>query len=388
VFAHYANGGDLDLGALRLQPRVEDAQEAMVDRAFDPAEEAIAAEFDTHPGAVEFDYGTKLLMPVELTLARHYRSVIREAPDGFDPIAGEVSPGLLGQVPGVGSHGTGRIDAEFSHLVREVERIDRATELVVVALLDGDMRDAINDDEFEDFEAAVVEEEADRQRVAELAQGALETEVETRFDRFPPGVEAVYDRAVEASEAHQDQDERFRQLFEDARAGDDDAREGVRTEYRDVGFEEAPEGYDPEDVELPYFKTQYDRVGVIYDGMMEMYDEVGLGVDDDFRRAVVLATIGAQVWLDDVDDFEDDRREGQLTPVTAEYVLADSDPEAYRRVIDVTDQYTDRARRYAARSDSTLVGIAVEYILLSGDPGVLPGSPAGAMPPGIPGGGD
>jgi hypothetical protein len=385
VFAHYANGGDLDLAALRLQPRVEASLEAMVDRAFDPVETAVAAEFDFDPDAVEFDYGTKLLMPVELTLARHYRSVIRRAPDGFDPIEAEVSPGLIGRLPGVGSHGTGRIEAEFSNLVREVERIDRATALVVVALLDGDMRDAINDDEFEDFEADVVDGAEDRRRVAEIAQETLESEVEARFRRFPDGVEEVYDRAVAASEAHQASDERFRELFEAAKAGDADARAGIRTEYRDASFADPPEGYDSADLELPYFRTQYDRVGVIYDGMMEMYGEVGLGVDDDFRRAIVLAIIGAQVWLDDVDDFEADLAEGQLTPVTAEYVLADTEAAAYDRVLALTDRYAERARQYAARSDSTLVGIAVEYILLSGDPGALPGAPDDATPPGVPG---
>jgi hypothetical protein len=118
---------------------------------------------------------------------------------------------------------------------------------------------------------------------------------------------------------------------------------------------------------------------------MEMYGEVGLDVDDAFRRSIVLAIIGAQVWLDDVDDFDDDWAEGQLTPVTAEYVLAGSEETAYDRVIDVTDRYMARARQYAARSESTLVGIAIEYILLSGNPGVLPGAPEDASPPGIPG---
>ena len=106
-----------------------------------------------------------------------------------------------------------------------------------------------------------------------------------------------------------------------------------------------------------------------------MYAAVGIDLDDAFRRAIVLAIIAAQVWLDDVDDFEADMADGQLTPVTAEYLLAASDREAYRRVVELTDRYASRAREHAADSDSTLVRIAVEYVLLSGDPSVLPGAP-------------
>jgi hypothetical protein len=78
------------------------------------------------------------------------------------------------------------------------------------------------------------------------------------------------------------------------------------------------------------------------------------------------------VWLDDVDDYEDDVADGQLTPVTAEYLLADSDRAAFETVVEVSETYFDRARRFADAADSTLTGIAVEYILRSGDASRLP----------------
>jgi hypothetical protein len=109
--------------------------------------------------------------------------------------------------------------------------------------------------------------------------------------------------------------------------------------------------------------------------MLDLYRLAGLDIDDEFAKAIVLAIIGAQVWLDDVDDYDDDRAEGQLTPVTAEYLLAPDDEAAYRRVVDVTEQYLDLAKTYATAADSPLTGVAVEYIYRSGDPGVLPGKP-------------
>jgi hypothetical protein len=374
VAAHYANGGRADVSALALRPRVETAIEEMVDAAFDPVETGIAEEYDLDPGRVTFDYGTKLLMPAELTLAQLYRPILQRASDGFDPVDAEVSPGLLGRISRVGG-GTERIDPEFSRLVRRGQRVDRTTELVVFALLDGDMRDAINDGEYDGFEATVPGQHPDRRQVAEIAQETLEREVQRRFERFPDGVRRAYDRAVATSEAHQDEDDRFRNLLEAARNGDPDGPERIRDEYRDAAFDDPPVNYGDVDLDLPYFRTQYGRVGVIYDGMVDMYAAVGIDLDDAFRRAIVLAIIAAQVWLDDVDDFEADMADGQLTPVTAEYLLAASNREAYRRVVELTDRYASRAREHAADSDSTLVRIAVEYVLLSGDPSVLPGAP-------------
>jgi len=79
------------------------------------------------------------------------------------------------------------------------------------------------------------------------------------------------------------------------------------------------------------------------------------------------------VWLDDVDDYAADMREGQLTPVTSEYLLADSDDEAYRSTVEITERYLGLAADHAAVADSPLTGIATEYIHRSGRPDVLPG---------------
>jgi len=160
-----------------------------------------------------------------------------------------------------------------------------------------------------------------------------------------------------------------------AEDGDDDAVAAIRREYRDADLQDPP--LDPlfGDLDLPYLKTQYARVGVLYDAMLELYRHAGLGIDEDFAKSIVLAIVGAQIWLDDVDDYADDRAEGQLTPVTAEYLLAEDEREAYGAVVDVTEEYLDLAKEYATRADSPLTGVAIEYIYRSGEPGVLPGSP-------------
>ncbi len=389
ALGYYADGGRLDVGALRLQPLAEDRVEAMVEAAFEEVETAIAEECGVGPGDVRFKYGTKLLLPVELTLARLYRDLRRRADDGFDPVERTVEPDLGSRVAGLFGGGEETVDPAFSALVREAERVERLSRLVVVALLDGDMRDAVNDDEYGDFEVTIegvevtdggAEGRSDptetiaRSRVAEIAQSTLQSEVEARFDHYPGEVRAAYERAVAASEAHQERDPEFRELLTGARDGDPGALQGVRERYREATFESAPEGYDDADLGVPYFRTQYGRVGVIYDGMFDMYEAAGVPVGGAFRRAVVLTTVYAQVWLDDVDDYAADAREGQLTPVTAEYVLADGDHEGYRRVREVADRYAQRARTCAARSRSPLVGIAVEYVTRSGDPSVLPGA--------------
>jgi len=65
-------------------------------------------------------------------------------------------------------------------------------------------------------------------------------------------------------------------------------------------------------------------------------------------------------------------REGQLTPVTAEYLLAESDAEAYDAVVGITEDYLDAARDAANASDAPITGIAVEYIRHDGEPEKLP----------------
>jgi hypothetical protein len=383
VFSHFAKGGALEFDAIGLKSRVDEGVEEMVDSAFGPVEEAIGAEFDYDPGAVDFEYETKLLRPAELTLGRLYRDARARAEDGFDPVAREVRSGIGGRLAGLaGVASSDPIEPEFSHLIRDVEHAERVTELVVVALLDGDMRDAINDDEYDDFRTAMPTSDSERRRIAGLAQSILEADVERRFERFPGGVREAYDRAVDVSEAHQDDDDEFRELLASARNGDRGAEDRIRDRYRDADFEDPPDYFAPGDLDLPYLRTQYGRVGVIYEGMIEMYREAGVEIDDAFQRSIVLSIVGAQIWLDDVDDFEADMAGGQLTPVTAEYLLADSDAEAYRRICDLTDRYLGAARRHAVASDAPLTAIAIEYIRHSGSPSVLPGSEAADLEPG------
>ncbi|MFC7135181.1 MULTISPECIES: hypothetical protein [Salinibaculum] len=329
VLGYYADTGVFDYRSLRLQRRVEDTSAALVDEAFAAVESAIAAEFDRE--FVNFSYDTKLVLPAELTLGYLYR------------------------------HGGDDRHAEA------------VTRLVIEALVDGDMRDAINDDEFEDFEVDFAVDNGDIRRVAEVAQETLQKRVEDRFAEYPDAVREAYDWAVDISEAHQDEDEHFRALMERAEErGDDPARADIREEYKFADFADPPAVFDAGELDLPYLKTQYDRVGVIYDGMIEMYREAGLAIEDAFKKSIVLSIIGAQVWLDDVDDYRADMREGQLTPVTAEYLLAETDRAAADAVVGISEQYLDLAKEHAAAVDSTLTGIAAEYIYRSGSPEVLP----------------
>jgi len=342
VLGYYADTGAFDWGSLRLKRRVDAVTEAMIADAFAAIEERLAAEFDAADPT--FAYDTKLVLPAQLTLGYQYRHL-----------------------------------DETDH-----ERAEALTRLAIEALVDGDMRDAINDDEFGDFETDVATGPADRRRVAELAQATLQRRVEDRFSDYPECVREAYEWAVDVSETHQDEDDRFRALMAAARGngngngnGDTapaEARERIRQEYRDATFEDPPDRFTAEERAIPYFKTQYDRVGVIYDGMIEMYCRAGLPVADPFRTSIVLAIIGAQVWLDDVDDYAADLREGQLTPVTAEYLLADTDREAYDRVRGIAERYLDRAIDRATDAGSPLTGVATEYIYHSGQPEVLPGS--------------
>ncbi|MBX0321641.1 hypothetical protein EGH21_01225 [Halomicroarcula sp. F13] len=360
VLGYYADSGVFDYASLALKSEIDDRTERMMADVYDRVEAALEDEFGR---PVSFSYDTKLILPAQLTLGYVYREARREA-DG-DPVTEEIATG----VPPVES---GALDGDTPDLSpREmVVRAEQMTRLSIEALVDGDMRDAINDDEFEDFETDV---DVDPRRVAETAQAALQSHLDGLLDEMPSIVADAYQWAVDYSEAHQDRDEHFRELLEAAEDGDESAREAIREEYKFADYDEEPATLTDAEKDLPYSKTQYARVGVIYDGMLDLYRLAGLDIDDDFAKAIVLAIIGAQVWLDDVDDYADDRAEGQLTPVTAEYVLAPDDRAAYNRVVDVTEQYLDLAKEYATAADSPLTGIAVEYIYRSGDPSVLPG---------------
>jgi len=364
VLGYYADAGVFDYGSLSLKREIDERTERMVADVFGLVEDALAAEFDR--SSVSFDYDTKLILPAQLTLGYVYRSARQQA--AGDPVTDEIATG----VPEVDETALEDGPSQTLSPREMVVRAEQMTSLSIEALVDGDMRDAINDDEFEDFS---VDFEADPRRVAEVAQEALQADLDAKLEGLPPVVEETYSRAVDYSEAHQDRDEQFRELMSAAEDGDQSALRGVREQYKLADFEESIDLFDESERDLPYLKTQYARVGVLYDGMIGLYRLAGLDIDDDFAKAIVLAIIGAQVWLDDVDDYDDDRRNGQLTPVTAEYLLAPDEDAGYRRVVDLTEQYLDLAKTYATRADSPLTGIAVEYIYRSGEPDVLPGSP-------------
>ena len=330
VFGYYADSGVFDAGSLRLKRRIDDTVEGMVAEAFRDVEEALAEEFGH--SYVSFEYDTKLLLPAKLTLGYLYR---------------ELDEG-------------------------EYHEAERITRLIVEALLDGDMRDALNDDEYEDFVVDFETTTDERARIAELAHDVLRARVESQFERFPDEVREAYDAGVEISEAHQDEDERFRSLASRARDGDEAALASIEETYKHAGFEAEPELFTGDELALPYLKTQYDRVGVIYDAMMDMYRGAGFEIPVRFQRSIVLAIIGAQIWLDDLDDYEDDLADGQLTPVTAEYLLAETGTEAKAAVVEISEAYLDRAREQATAADSALTGIATEYIDRSGNPEKLP----------------
>ncbi|WP_324661644.1 hypothetical protein [Haloarcula sediminis] len=363
VLGYYADTGVFDYGSLSLKSEIDDRTERMLDDVYGRIEAALAEEFGR---PVDFSYDTKLVLPARLTLGYVYRAARQDA--DIDP----VGDGLADGVPPVED---AALDGESPTLSprERVVRAEQMTRLAIEALVDGDMRDAINDAEFEDFQVDFDASETDRRRVAEIAQETLQSHLDGLLADLPDAVAEAYQWAVDYSEAHQDRDDHFRELMQRAEGGDGDAVDAIREEYKFADYEEPPATLSAAEQELPYSKTQYARVGVIYDGMLDLYRLAGLDIDDDFAKAIVLAIIGAQVWLDDVDDYADDRAEGQLTPVTAEYLLRPDDRAAYSHVVDITERYLDLAKEYATAADSPLTGVAVEYIYRSGEPDVLPG---------------
>lgn len=281
-----------------------------------------------------FRYDTRLLMPALLTLARlHIR-------------AGDVP--LHRRVPG---------RTPDRDLVR---RSCRTTGFITRALLDGDLRDALNDEEYEDISTNL---EPPR-RVAEIAQDRLETTVEEWLDDpgTPAGVGRQYSHAVTVSESHQQVDDEFGDLLRRYHSVSDEQQETVTAEIRDrykfASPSEPPDLFD-EEMELPYFVTQYERVGILYRDMLGMYEsDLHLEIDDGFKRAVVLMVVAAQIGMDDTDDYEEDRG-SQLTPVTAELVLGPNAGDSVAELRRIVDHYLDGADEYAP---DHLTGVAVEFI--------------------------
>ena len=297
-------------------------------------------ELELAPGAPDdgarFHYDTRLVLPALLTLGHVH------------VLAGDVPISRIG----------GDVDRDL------VARGRETTREVVRALLDGDMRDAINDDEYEDFRTNL----RPRPKVAELAQRSLQSGVESWFDReeTPDAVRNAYEHAVELSERHQEEDRTYRELLDDYReaatSDDPDEREAaadaICERYKFAAAEGAADRLAGE-FDLPYFATQYARVGILYEDMLEMYEaDLGLDLGDGFKRAIVLMVVAAQIGLDDTDDYPEDRGT-QLTPVTAELNIAEDRETGVDRLRRIVETYLDRAD---AAVDDHLTRIAVEYV--------------------------
>lgn len=362
---HFAATGRLAIGSIQAHRAAEKRIENIIDEAFADVERQIATAFDRPVDSVAFGYETKLTMPVELTLAYVYEQA-SEASDGSNGLS-SLSKGSFDRSTPNEQTTSGD---EWNSTISLAESV---TELVVVALLDGDIRDAINDGEFEDFAVGFpLESGAEREQIAKIAQSTLNEQVESRFEAFDDSVRNAYEHAVDVSESHQERDPHFRELLERAMENDNTALEDIRAEYKYAEFAAEPDFFTDISETLPYIKTQYGRVGVIYDGMIDMYRAAGVNIEAAFERSIVLSIIGAQIWLDDIDDYERDLEEGQLTPVTAEYLLQNSDTEAYSRIVAISERYFSLAAEYALAADSDLVSIGTRYIYLSGEPAVLP----------------
>jgi len=317
---------EVDATIDRITAELFEEVETALEDAVDAGELSLADDAE----AVRFDYDTRLVLPAMLTLGRVHE--------------------LAGDVPAL--RHLRRTDGE---LVADGRAVTRGA---VRALLDGDMRDAINDGEFEDFETTV----RPRSRAAEIAQEVLQSGVESWLDdpAVPADVESAYRHAVELSEGHQATDREFRRLlarYHDAPAADRPAAaEEIEARYKYASPAEEPTLFEAER-HLPYFVTQYERVGVLYEDMLRIYEAaLGIELGVGFKRAIVLMVIAAQVGLDDVDDYPADRGE-QLTPVTAELALDGADGVA--TVERIVDRYLDRAAAYA---DTHLAGMAIAYI--------------------------
>ena len=326
------------LSLVLLEREVEAEVDAMTDRLFAGVEATLADRVRAGalscpegPEAVRFDYDTRLLLPAILAHGRLHL------------LAGDRPVGRRWRA----------VDDDLVAAAAET------TESIVAALLDGDMRDAINDAEYDDFETNA----RPRAEAAAVAQALLRDRVETWFDEpdTPDAVEAHYAHAVELSEAHQDADRTFRDLLEAHRGADgadrEAAAERIREAYRHAEPREPAALFEAER-DLPYFATQYERVGVIYEDMLRMY-EAALDVDlgRGFKRSIVLMVVAAQIGLDDTDDYPEDRG-AQLTPVTAELNLR-GPAEGLASLEAVVETYLDRAE---AAAEDHLTGLAIEFI--------------------------
>lgn len=321
-----------------LEREVEAEIDAITDQIFTEVERELRVVFqagflklDGDAEEIKFDYDTRLLLPAMLAHGRLH---------------------------------TMANDLPILRHLRSTEedllaRAQETTLEIVRALLDGDMRDAINDGEYVDFETTV----RPRSTVAEIAQKCLQSDVEKWFDRdgTPKDVRKFYEHAVQLSERHQDQDREYRELLKryHTASGDEQiaAEDQIRERYKLAAPDESPELFRNE-YRLPYFGTQYERVGIIYEDMLNMYEaDLDIEFSEDFKRSIVLMVIAAQIGLDDTDDYPEDRR-SQLTPVTAELNI-NGKREGLLNLRNIISSYLDRAIGY---SDNHLSGMAIEYI--------------------------
>lgn len=364
VLDHYTTGSmrlSEGLNAIKLQQHISNQKDENLEELFESVESELSSETSE---SVDFFYDTKLTFPAELALGKLYGEARSELPEKYSLTKCGVETGIKGMLNPIGENDSRNIRTENEHqnVLDNVSRAEEFTDLVIGLLVEGDMRDAIQDDEYCDFETDAQIEGA---HLAETAQETLFKELQPQLENYPAEVKEAYEKAVNSGMSHQQEDKDFRRMFEEAQENPDEAEDIVKP-YRN-GNIDASFSLDWSGTDLPFFGSQYERVGVLYDGMFEMYDQAELETEGDFKRSVVLSTIGAQIWLDDVDDLNEDWENGQLTPVTAEILTSQTKEQAYSNIVSMKNQYLDAAREYAVKSKSDLASISIEYINRRGE---------------------
>jgi hypothetical protein len=285
VLRFHSRTGRFDFTSLRLRRWVDDTLEEVLSETFG----AIAGELERELGyeGIEFEYETKLTLPVELTLGYLYRKALSKCEEDINPITEDVKTLLMESF---------RIPSDTEHKRRRrermrrrepeafafVEKSEKMARLCTEALLDGDMRDAINDDEYEDFTVNVPLDEKERVQVAKIAQSYLCDRVDAQLAEFPEAVTEAYQAAVDESSTHQADDKHFRDLMIRALTdSDEEAVRAIKNEYKYAPFNQELELLTEKEQNWPYCKTQYERVGVIYDGMIEMFRAADIAIEDE-----------------------------------------------------------------------------------------------------------
>lgn len=278
-------------------------------------------------GEIDISYETKLYMPLEILLGLIYER------NGY---RGDERP----------------------------DKVEKAEELfrhLAGLFLEIDLRDAVIDDELEKMK--VRGDEVDPERLFEEGREALKRKYyDEGLETYGSEISGIYDRGIKIAMEHQRSQEELEEFMEEARRKN--SFDELMSLYRDAD----PENMIGERIEaLPYFATQYERVAVLYDAVISMMEELGLGISGEGREAIIYDVIGAQIWLDDVSDLKQDIEDDELTPVTAEVAKASDLEEAEQSIRGLKGLYLDEAREKALETDSVLQEIAVEYIDLKGE---------------------